>query len=150
MDNHIKIMELQDGNPNLELFKNDITSFEQIDRQIDEVKREIAPLKEQLKQLTSLKKEAEQKIMHFMGNNNVEKCNCDRGTLIYKKTKTVVPMTKELIREELARFFASTTPSSEDFLNSNARGKAEEVYRFLYSERTYKEKETLLKRKLRS
>lgn len=139
--------QLEEGSIALEQFKDDITSFEQIDTQIGEVKRELLPLKEQLKNLTSLKKDAETKIMNFMGTNNVERCNCESGTLVYKKTKSIIPMSKDVIQNELIRFYMSGPGSEESFETLQNEEKAAEIFRYLYTERNYKSKESLFKRK---
>ena len=131
----------------LNIFRNDVSRFSEIDRRIRQAEEQLKPLKETLTGLKKEKTDLKTNICVYMGENDIEKCNLPEGvgggSIMYKKRKVVKPVTKEVIRDELQRFFCSG-PGREPLFNSKTDiQKATEVYDYIYENRDYKFSEVL-------
>lgn len=132
---------------NLSTFRTEVSRFSEIDRQIKTAEEQIKPLKETIGALKKEKLELKNSICIYMSENDVEKCNLPEtvggGSIIYKKRKTIKPVTKEVIREELQQFFTSGPGRDSSFNNKTDIQKATEIYNYIYENREYKFSEVL-------
>ena len=125
-------------NGDVDLFKNDVNKFTDIDNKIRELTERIKPLTVEIKELKKDKTEIKKDICSFMEKNNLDKCALrdKSSTLIYRKRRTMIPITQSVIKDELKRYFVRCNP--REFNSLNAEEKAAKIYDFIYSEREYR------------
>ena len=124
---------------NRESFKKDLDKFREIDKKIKELNNRIDPLRKELRELNQKKLNHKQVICSFMDRNNIGKCEApdNSSIVIYRKRKTIVPIKKDTIRDEIKRFFM--TCNVREFNSLGADKKSEKIYDFIYKEdREYK------------
>lgn len=129
---------------NLDQFRNEVNMYSEIDAQIKDIDNRIKPFLDRKKELTKQRMDLKKDICIFMDSNNLEKCALkDReNVLIYKKRKIQVPITKDVVKAELRRFFIGYDRRA--FYNMNAEEQSELIYDFIYNnEPEYKYSEVL-------
>ena len=122
-------------------FKCEVRRFDNIDSEIRTINEKMKPLQNRLKELKQTKKSLENNICSFMETNEIAECKLSEGTLLYKESKNVIPLSKETIRQNIIKFFQENY--DDEFKKSNAEEKAETLFKFVYENREYKENKTL-------
>lgn len=89
----------------VQFFKSDVEKFNKIDLQIKELKNQMKPLQEKLKELNKLKQEKQDEVLNFMNTNELDACNTDDSRFEVKNTKVTKPITKGDIYDRILRFF---------------------------------------------
>lgn len=135
----------------LELFKTDVVYYTQIEKQINEIKNAIKPLKEKLKKLTNEKKEIEVQLSNTMKNNDLYEIELpdNKGMIEYKVTNSIVPIKQDDIKIKLIDFFKDGPGSELAFNSLTPDIKGLNVYNYIYSkENRDKIKKEILKSKI--
>lgn len=131
----------------LNIFRNEVSRFSDIDRRIKQAEEQIKPLRETIVSLKKEKTDLKNNICVYMGQNDIEKCNLPEtvggGAIIYTKRKVIKPITKEVIRDELQRFFCSGPGRNSSFNSKTDIEKATEIYNYIYDNRDYRFSEIL-------
>jgi uncharacterized protein YdcH (DUF465 family) len=123
----------------IETFKNDVSRFSAIHKQIQDAEARIKPIKETISELKKEKTELKSEICLYMDTNEIEKCNLpDNGSITFKKRKTVIPINKQTIRDDLRRYFCTGPGRDAQFNALSDVQKAESLYKYLYENREYK------------
>jgi hypothetical protein len=125
----------------IEHFKCDVRRFDTLDVEIKTINDKMKPLKERLKELRESKKSLENTICSYMETNEIGECKLQEGALLFKETKNVVPLSKEVIRTNIFNFF--TDYYDDEFKKYNSEEKTEALFRFVYENRQYKENKIL-------
>ncbi len=138
-------MELTDNN--IEKFRQDVEYFARINKDIEEVKLMMKPLKEKLRILTDEKTELEQQLCKIMDKNNLDRAELpdNKGIIEYKTRTAVVPVKKDDIRDKLIIFFKEVELSK--FNKMTVEEKGNEIFNFIYSKEN---RETVVKETLKS
>lgn len=122
-------------------FKCDVRRFDTIDMEIKQLNEQIKPIQTRLKELKQSKKSLENTICTFMETNEIAECKLTEGALLFKETKNVIPLSKEAIRLNMIKFFNEYY--TDEFKKSNAEEKTEELFKFIYENRDYRDNKTL-------
>lgn len=126
----------------LSSFKTEVSRYNLIDKQIKENEAKLKPLKEVIIGLKREKTELKNNICIYMGENDIELCNLPvndgGGAILYKRRKIIRPITREVIRDELQRFFCAGPGRSSSFADKTDMQKATAVFDFIYDNREYK------------
>ncbi len=125
---------------NIDLFKCNVRRFDTIDNEVKEINEKMKPLQNRLKELRTAKKELEGNICSFMKTNEIGECKLADGTLLYKETKNVVPISKNTIKENMIKFFKE---NYDELKKLSPEEKAEHLFKFIYENREYKENKSL-------
>lgn len=116
----------------IEFFKNDVSKFSEIDKQIKELKKQIKPFQDKIKQLTKEKKEKQDEVLAFMESNEIDICNTDTASFELKDTKTTKQLTKGDVYDRIYKYL------SEDKLtevkNMSTEEKAKHLHDYIYIE----------------
>ena len=137
---------------NLDLFKKNMVQFDLLDKQIKELKKHIDPYQKMLKELKQKKLELQELICEVMNSHEFELCDLPKKseedlpiTIKYVKTSVLVPLTQDLVRELISKFFVEEYPSF--FNNLKPLDKASFLINYIYNKenRSKKVKETLKK-----
>ena len=123
-------------------FKCDVRRFDTIDTEIKTINEQLKPLQNRLKELKTTKKTLESTICSFMETNEIAECKLQEGALLYKESKSVIPLSKDAIRQNIVKFFKENI-NTEDFKKSSIEEKAEKLFKFIYDNRDYKENKGL-------
>ena len=118
-------------------FKCEVRRFDTIDNEIKHINDQMKPLHDRLKELKSTKKTLEDTICSFMQTNEISQCKLGTGTLQYKESKNVVPLKKDSIKDNIQRFFS--TCNNDEFKKLSAEEKADQLFKFVYETREYKD-----------
>ena len=129
------------SDPTVEHFKCDVRRFDTIDSEIKMINDKLKPLQTRLKELKSTKKSLENTICSFMETNEISECKLTEGALLFKESKNVIPLSKEAIRLNIVKFFQEAY--DEEFKKSSAEIKAEQLFKYVYENREYKENKSL-------
>lgn len=135
---------MSDLQGNLQIFKTEATKFSELDKRIKEITDAIKPLTDELRSLKKEKMTLKRDICDFMEANSLEQCALKdtNSMLVYRKRRTLVPVTKEIIKSDLLMFFS--TRDMKEFSKLDYKLKAEAIYKFIYEEeREYKYTEVL-------
>lgn len=123
-------------------FKCDVRRFDTIDSEIQNINEQLKPLQSRLKELKVSKKTLENTICNYMQTNEIAECKLSEGALLFKESKNVIPLSKEIIRNNIIKFFKESA-NDEDFKKANYEEKADTLYKFIYENREYKQNSTL-------
>ena len=129
------------SNSNIDSFKLEVKRFDAIDNEIKEISGKMKPFQERLKELKNARKELENNICSFMETNEIGECKLQEGALLYKNSKNVIPLKKDTIKENIIKFFNDYDPGNFKSLSSDE--KAEQLFKFVYENREYKENKQL-------
>jgi uncharacterized protein YdcH (DUF465 family) len=132
----------------LDSFKLDATTFSEIDNRIRELNEKLKPYTKELKELKMKKLELKKHICKFMEKNDLDKCALKEknSVLLYQKRKVVIPLTREIIKNELVRFFG--TYNVREFNGLTPEEKGNKIFEYIWEDRDYKYSETLLNKPL--
>ena len=122
-------------------FKCEVRRFDTIDLEIKNITEKMKPLQNRLKELKQSKKSLETNICSFMETNEIAECKLSQGALLFKESKNVIPLSKEIIRLNIIKFFQEY--NNDEFKKSSAEEKAESLFKFVYENREYKENKIL-------
>ncbi len=140
-------MELNEDT--LDVFRDDVTSFAQIDRLIENYKGQLKPIQEKIKELRNQKKELEGDICSTLGRNSLKQIESpDIGVVLeYQVKKSMVPITQKTVKEKMQDFYKLPHgPGSDLSFNSKSpEEKGLEMFAYIYGKenRNYKETEKL-------
>jgi hypothetical protein len=83
-----------------------------------------------------------------MEKNDLDKCALKEknSVLLYQKRKVVIPLTREIIKNELVRFFGTYNVREFNGLTPEEKGK--KIFEYIWEDRDYKYSETLLNKPL--
>jgi len=129
------------SNSNINSFKLEVKRFDAIDNEIKEISSKMKPFQERLKELKNARKELENNICSFMETNEIGECKLQEGALLYKNSKNVIPLKKDTIKENIIKFFNDYDPGN--FKSLSSEEKAEQLFKFVYENREYKENKQL-------
>lgn len=126
-------------------FRNDVTRFSEINKQIKHLETQLKPLRERILELKKQKVELKGGICHYMDINEIEQCNLpgNSGSIVYKKRKVLKPLNKETIREEIHKFFTSGPGMDGSFVRMTGEEKAQCLFDYIYENRERKFSEVL-------
>lgn len=127
---------------NVENFKMEVRKFESLESQIRQINQIIKPQQEKLKELKKQQKDLQTNICGFMQTNEISECKLQEGALVYKESKSVVPLNKTNIKENILKFFQEKY-NTEEFKKASIENKAEQLFDFVYGTREYCEKNSL-------
>lgn len=125
-------------------FKCDVRRFDTIDSEIRNINEQLKPLQSRLKDLKLSKKTLENTICSYMQTNEIAECKLAEGALLFKESKNVIPLSKEMVKNNIIKFFKESA-NNEDFKKANPEDKADILYKFIYENREYKQN-SILKR----
>lgn len=128
----------------VEHFKMEVRKYETLESQIKEINKNIKPHQDKLKELKKQQKELQVNICGFMQTNEITECKLQEGALLFKESKSVVPLNKNSIKDNITKFFREKY-NTDEFKKASVENKAEQLFDFVYENREYNEK-TLLKR----
>lgn len=89
----------------IEFFKSDVQKYTTIEHQIKQIKTQIKPLQDKLRELTKAKVEKQQEVIQFMATNELDACNTDDATFEVKNTKVTKPLSKGDVYDRIYKFF---------------------------------------------
>lgn len=133
---------------NIESFRTDVEKFSYINNRIKELTDKLKPYMTELKELRAKKVELKKRVCHFMDKNDLDKCAIQdtNSVLMYQKRKVAIPLTREMIRNELIRFFG--TCNNREFNALTPEQKGARIFEYIWEDRDYKFSETLLNKPL--
>lgn len=126
----------------IEYFKCDVRRFDTIDSEIKELNKKMQPISDKIKELKTKKQDLQVNICKFMETNEIMECKLQEGALLFKESKSVVPLKKLDIYDNIKKFFKEES-SKEDFKKSSDEKKADMLFQFVYENRNYNETKTL-------
>ena len=132
---------MSDLTGNVNQFKAEATKFSELDKRIKEITDAIKPLTDELRTLKREKITLKRDICEFMAANSLEQCALKdtNNMLVYRRRKTLIPVTKDVILSDLRRFFGKQTPHEQkEFSKMNYEQKADAIYKYIYDEREYR------------
>ena len=129
---------------NIDHFKMEVRKFEQLEKEIKKLTVSIKPHQDKLKELKKQKSDLQTNICGFMKTNEIGECKLQEGALLFKESKSVVPLNKEMIRNNMLKYFKENL-KTEKFKQLSAEELTTELFNFVYDNREYSEK-TGLKR----
>jgi len=127
---------------NVEHFKCDVRRFDNLDSEINSISNQIKPLNDKLKELKKTKTELQINICSFMETNEIGECKLQNGTLKFKETKNIAPLSKSIIKDNIFNFFKEYS-NKEEFTKANNEEKANILFSYVYDNRDYLTKNVL-------
>ena len=127
---------------NIDHFKCDVRRFDTIDSEIKKINEQMKPLNSRLKELKTTRKTLENTICCFMETNEIAECKLADGSLLYKESKNVIPLSKEAIRQNIIKFF-NENGNDDKFKRLSSEEKGQELFKYVYENREYKENRAL-------
>lgn len=128
----------------IQYFKADVEKFNEIDNQIKNIKKQIKPLQDKLKELNKVKQEKELEVLSFMTSNDLDACNTDDTSFEVKSSKVTKPITKGDIYDRILKFF------SDEIKKINSKDPeelAKNLHNYIYVDNREKEEKKVLKSK---
>lgn len=128
----------------IQFFKADVEKYNEIDSQIKEIKKQMKPYQDKLKELTKAKQEKESEVLSFMKTNELDVCNTDEASFEVKNTKVTKPITKGDIYDRILKFF------NEEFKKISSKDPEEiskTLHNYIYVDGREKEEKQVLKSK---
>ena len=116
----------------IEFFKNDVSQFSEIDSQIKELKKQMKPFQEKIRELTKRKKEKQQEVLSFMENNDIDICNTDNSSFELKDTKTTKQVTKGDVYDRIYKYLSDN--KLEEVKSESFEDQAKHLHDFIYVE----------------
>jgi len=116
----------------IEFFKNDVSQFSEIDKQIKELKKQMKPFQEKIKELTKQKKQKQDEVLAFMETNEIDICNTDAASFELKDTKTTKQLTKGDVYDRIYKYISEDKGS--EVRSSSTEEKAKHLHDFIYIE----------------
>jgi len=128
----------------IQFFKADVEKYSEIDVQIKEIKRQMKPFQDKLKELTKQKQDKESEVLNFMKTNELDVCNTDQASFEVKNTKVTKPITKGDVYDRILKFF------NEEFKKVSSKDNEEiskTLHNYIYVDGREKEEKQVLKSK---
>ena len=116
----------------IEFFKNDVSQFSEIDKQIKEIKKQMKPFQERIKELTKQKKQKQDEVLAFMETNEIDICNTDAASFELKDTKSTKQITKGDVYDRIYKYISED--KGTEVRSSPAEEKAKHLHDFIYIE----------------
>tara|TARA_B100001287_G_scaffold189299_1_gene159897 strand:+ start:647 stop:1060 length:414 start_codon:yes stop_codon:yes gene_type:complete len=116
----------------IQFFKNDVNNYNEIEIEIKEIKKKIAPLQEKLRELNKKKEEKQKEVLYFMQTNELDVCNTDDASYEVKTTKNTKQVSKADAYEKLLKFFEAEKYS--EIKDLDPEGKARFLHNYIYVE----------------
>tara|TARA_E500000178_G_C16958977_1_gene725088 strand:+ start:998 stop:1396 length:399 start_codon:yes stop_codon:yes gene_type:complete len=126
---------------NIDHFKCEVRRFDNIDSEIKRINQQLKPLTNRLKELRTTKKTLETQICDFMQTNEIDECKLTEGSLLFKESKNVIPLSKNAIHDNIVKFF--NEKDNDNFKKLTAQEKGDELFKYVYENREYKENKGL-------
>lgn len=89
----------------IEYFKADVQKYSTIEQQIKQIKTQLKPLQDKLRELTRARTEKQQEVLQFMATNELDACNTDDSTFEVKNNKVTKPISKGDVYDRIYKFF---------------------------------------------
>lgn len=89
----------------IEYFKADVQKYNTIEQQIKQIKTQMKPLQDKLRELTKARTEKQQEVIQFMAANELDACNTDDATFEVKNSKITKPISKGDVYDRIYKFF---------------------------------------------
>lgn len=89
----------------IEYFKADVQKYNTIEHQIKQIKIQMKPLQDKLRELTKARAEKQQEVIQFMAANELDACNTDDATFEVKNSKVTKPISKGDVYDRIYKFF---------------------------------------------
>ena len=116
----------------IEFFKNDVSLFSEIDKQIKELKKQMKPFQEKIRELTKEKKQKQEEVLTFMESNEIDICNTDSASFELKDSKSTKQITKGDVYDRIYKYISEDKVS--EVKSSPAEEKAKHLHDFIYIE----------------
>lgn len=116
----------------IQFFKNDVNNYNEIEMEIKEIKKKLAPLQEKLRELNKKKEEKQKEVLYFMQSNELDVCNTDDASYEVKTTKNTKQVSKADAYEKLLKFFEAEKYS--EIKDLDPEGKARFIHNYIYVE----------------
>ena len=116
----------------IQFFKNDVNNYNEIEMEIKEIKKKLAPLQEKLRELNKKKEEKQKEVLYFMQSNELDVCNTDDASYEVKTTKNTKQVSKADAYEKLLNFFEAEKYS--EIKDLDPEGKARFIHNYIYIE----------------
>jgi len=123
-------------------FKYDVRKYDSLECEINTLTNQIKPLNNKLKDLKKTKSELQNSICEFMETNDIGECKLQTGSLQFKESKNVAPLSKSVIKDNIYNFFRQYNNKSE-FNDATLDEKSQMLFSFVYENRNYLTKNTL-------
>ena len=115
---------------NIDHFKCEVRRFDNIDSEIKRINQQLKPLTNRLKELRTTKKTLETQICDFMQTNEIDECKLTEGSLLFKESKNVIPLSKNAIHDNIVKFF--NEKDNDNFKKLTAQEKGDELFKYVY------------------
>lgn len=116
----------------IQYFKKDVTEFNNIEKQISELKIKIKPFQEKIKELTKIKQTKKEDVLNFMDSNQLDVCNTDEASYEMKETKNTKTISKGDVYDRIYKFFSEEQEKLNDI--SVIDEKAKYLHNYIYVE----------------
>ena len=120
--NHNQVQDSELTEKMIESFRKDVVQYNEVEKLIKTLQSQIKPLQDAMKGLKVEKKVIEKDLVRFMGTKGVGHANLPNygnkngvpvdykgdpcKAIKYSVTEAVIPITKEIVKESLIRFFS--------------------------------------------
>jgi seryl-tRNA synthetase len=126
------MVELPVTDQEIEFFKKDVGDYNEIDTEINELKKKIKPYQDKIKELTQKKKQKQEEVLNFMSSNNLDVCHVgDNSKLELKNTVVNKPVTKGDVYDRIYKYFSEDIDKTQDM---DPQGKAKFLHNYIYIE----------------
>lgn len=115
----------------IQFFKNDVTEFSNIEKQIHDLKSKIKPYQDKIKELTKLKATKKEDVLNFMDSNRLDMCNTDNASYEMKESKSTKTISKADVYDRMYKFFSEEQDKVKDM---SADDKAKYLHNYVYVE----------------
>tara|TARA_B110000444_G_C18852056_1_gene606683 strand:- start:7358 stop:7768 length:411 start_codon:yes stop_codon:yes gene_type:complete len=115
----------------IQFFKNDVTEFSNIEKQINDLKNKIKPYQDKIKELTKIKQNKKDDVLNFMDSNKLDMCNTDNASYEMKESKSTKTISKADVYDRMYKFFSE---EQDNVKNMTADDKAKYLHNFVYVE----------------
>lgn len=115
----------------IQFFKNDVTEFSNIEKQINDLKNKIKPYQDKIKELTKIKQNKKDDVLNFMDSNKLDMCNTDNASYEMKESKSTKTISKADVYDRMYKFFSE---EQDNVKNMTAEDKAKYLHNFVYVE----------------
>jgi len=115
----------------IQFFKNDVTEFSNIEKQISDLKNKIKPYQDKIKELTKIKQTKKDDVLNFMDSNKLDMCNTDNASYEMKESKSTKTISKADVYDRMYKFFSEEQANVKDMTVDD---KAKYLHNFVYVE----------------
>lgn len=128
----------------IQFFKSDVEKFSEIETEIKNLKKQMKPIQDKIKELTKLKQEKEAEVLNFMNSNELDACNTDDSSFEVKSSKITKPITKGDIYDRILKFFSEEIKKIQ---SKDPEELAKTLHNYIYVDNREKEEKKVLKSK---